>query len=372
MDPELQKNLKILVKMAIMVLSLMAIYLLFAYVFPIVGKVLSYIPVLFLPFIIALALAIIIEPVVVFFETRLHFRRNWSVVFSLLLSVGGFIYLISLAISQIVRELSGLYPLMLSYSDQIISRIVSALSDFRLLYLNLNLSPELQQALQQNLQQVSQILQNIANNSLKTLVQIFTALPGAFILIIIATVATFFIIKDRALLRTFVLQIIPGSARSQSRDVFAELFRALIGFFKAYSILISITAVITIIALKILGINYIFTIGIMVGLLDILPVLGPGTLFVPWIIWEFIAGETRLAVSLLVIYIIISVVRQFLEPKIIGDNIGLHPLATLISLYVGLKLGGVMGMIAGPVLVIIFMACYRAGIFDGINWRKNH
>lgn len=371
MDPELQKNLKLLVKMAILVLTLVTVYLLFIYVFPIVGKILGYIPVLFLPFIIALALAVIIEPVVVFFETRIRLKRSWSVVLSLLLVVGGVIYIVSLAISQIVRELSGLYPLMLSYSDQVISRFIAALADFRLLYLQLNLPPELQQALQSNLQQASLLLQNTANNSLKSLVDIFTALPGAFILIMIATVATFFIIKDRALLRTFVLQIIPGSARSQSRDVFAELFKALIGFLKAYSILISITALITIVALSILGFKYVFTIGIVVGLLDILPVLGPGTFFVPWIIWEFIAGNTGRAISLLVLYIVISVVRQFLEPKIVGDNIGLHPLATLISLYVGLQLGGVMGMIMGPVLVVIFMACYRAGIFEGLSWRKD-
>ncbi|WP_276661315.1 AI-2E family transporter, partial [Syntrophomonas wolfei] len=61
---------------------------------------------------------------------------------------------------------------------------------------------------------------------------------------------------------------------------------------------------------------------------------------------------------------------QFLEPKIVGDNIGLHPLATLISLYAGLQLGGLTGMIMGPVLLVIFIASYRAGLFDSLNWRK--
>lgn len=371
MDPELQKSIKLLVKMAIIVLSLVTIYLLFAYVFPILGKTLAYIPVLFLPFIIAVALAVVVEPIVVFFETKLRMRRSLAVACSLIISVGGFIYLISLAITQIVKELSRLYPLMLSYSDQVITKSVATIADFRLFYLQLDLAPELEKALEDSLQKVSDVLQTIANDSLKYFIDIFSALPGAFILIIIAMVATFFIIKDRALLRTFVLQIIPGSARSQSRDVFAELFRALVGFLKAYSILISITATITIIGLKILGVNYIFTIGIVVGILDILPILGPGTLFIPWILWELIIGDTGFAISLLILYAVISVVRQFLEPKIIGDNIGLHPLATLISLYVGLQLGGIAGMIAGPVLVVIFIACYRAGVFDKFNWRKS-
>ena len=103
-----------------------------------------------------------------------------------------------------------------------------------------------------------------------------------------------------------------------------------------------------------------------------MPVLGPGLVFVPWIIWEFISGHTGLGVSLLVVYTVISVVRQILEPKIVGDSIGLHPLATLISLYVGLQLGGVVGMILGPVTVVIVIACYRAGLLDKYDWRKNH
>ena len=370
MDPELQKNLKLLVKMTVVVLTLVIIYLLLAYVFPVLGKLLVYILILFLPFIIAVALAVVIEPIVAFFENRLRMRRSLAVVCSLILAVGGLIYLLSLAIIKIVKELSGLYTLMLSYSDQVINQIMATIADFRLFYLSLDLAPQLQKNLEDNLQSVSDVLQSAASALIKYLVDVIAALPGAFVVILIAMVATFFIIKDRALLRTFILQIIPGSARSQSRDVIAELFRALIGFLKAYGILISITAIIVIIGLKIIGVEYAFTIGIVTGLMEILPILGTGAIFVPWVIWELITGNTQLAVGLLILYTIISVTRQFLEPKIVGDNIGIHPLVTLIALYVGLKIAGVMGMIAVPVLVVIFMACYRAGVFDRFNWRK--
>jgi predicted PurR-regulated permease PerM len=125
------------------------------------------------------------------------------------------------------------------------------------------------------------------------------------------------------------------------------------------------------VSLKILGVKYVLTISLLVGLADILPVLGPGAVFLPWIVWQFINGRTGMGISLLAVYIIISVVRQFLEPKIVGDNIGLHPLTTLISLYVGLQLGGAVGLILGPVTVVIFIACYRAGVFDRFDWRKN-
>ncbi|NLB89403.1 MAG: sporulation integral membrane protein YtvI, partial [Syntrophomonadaceae bacterium] len=314
--------------------------------------------------------AIIIEPAVVFFETKLKLRRSWSVAISLVLVVGGLIYLISLLITKIIQEMTRMYPQLLKYSDGIIQKLVETISDFRVLYLNLNLPLEVQLAIQENLQNAVLVLRQFMEGSVNSLAKLLTALPNMFIFIMIATVATFFIIKDRALLKTFILQFIPGTARSKTRKVIADLFQSFIGFIKAYGILVTITAIITMIGLKIIGVQYVLTIGIVVGLLDILPILGPGTLFIPWILWEIISGNTGLAISLLVLYAIISVVRQFLEPKIVGDNIGLHPLATLFSLYVGLRLGGIIGMFMGPILIVIIMASYRAGVFEGINWRK--
>ncbi len=371
MDPELRRYLKTMVKLAIIVLALIVVYLLFSFIFPMLGNVLSLIPVLFLPFIVAILLAVISEPIVNVFEERLKLKRSWSVGVTLALLVGGFISFISLIIMQITAEVSAFYPKVISQSDAVINRFVTAISEVKLFYLQLNLPVEIQDTLQNSLERGIRILSGFMDSSINILVNVLTMLPGLFIFLMIATVATFFIIKDRALIRNFVLQFIPRNARNKTRDIVGELFKAFTGFVKAYSILISITAIITMIALQLMGIDYVLTIGIFVGLLDILPVLGPGAFFVPWILFEFFAGDPGRGMGLLIIYIIISTVRQFLEPKIIGDNIGLHPLATLISLYVGLKLGGVMGMVLGPVTVVIIIASYKAGVFEGLNWRKD-
>ena len=371
MDPELQKNIKILTRMAILVMVLLAIYLLFTYVFPLIGKVLAYLPVLFLPFILAVLFAIIIEPVVSYVERKINLKRTWAVFISLITVVGGFFYLLFLMISVITKELSRLYPLVVRYSDQIISQFVLSITNLELFYLQLNLPSQVEITIQENMGKAFQALQTVMDNSINFLVQALTMLPSALIFLIIATVATFFISKDRQALVDFFINLLPGRAQPKTMRVIGELMRALVGFLKAYSILITITAIITIVSLKVLQMDYILTIGIIVGICDILPILGPGTVFVPWIIWQIVTGNTRLAISLAIVYILISVVRQFLEPKIVGDNIGLHPLATLISLYVGLQLGGVIGMIMGPVLVVIVMACYRVGVFNEAGWRKD-
>lgn len=371
MDPELQKYIKLLVRLATLVLALVGLYLLFVYLLPILGRMLAFLPVLFLPFILALVLAVLIEPVVIFFEVRLHLGRSIAVVISLLLVVGGLILLLTLAVSKMVNELSGLYPLIGSYSDQVVGRFLEVIGNLKVTYIQMHLPPELQTTIQSNLEKGITLLQNVLSGSINALVQAFSFLPGAAVFLMIAMVSTFFMVKDRALLRTVVLMKLPVQARSKTRNVVAELFKALVGFVRAYSILISITGILTMIGLRILGCQYALTLGIAAGLFDILPVLGPGTIFIPWIAWNFICGKTGAGISLLLLYVFISAVRQFLEPKIVGDNIGLHPLATLVSLYVGLQLGGFYGMILGPILVVIFMACYRVGIFDSIHWRKD-
>lgn len=370
MDPELQGSFKKLVNITIFVMVLIAVYFLFKWVFPILGMVLAKIPILLLPFILALLLAIVIEPVVMWFENVFHLRRNWSVLLSLILVLGGFILIINLIISIIINEMSALYKSMMGSSDQVMSQILGSLADLRLFFMQMNIPEQLQNGVQAALQKGMLSAQDIVSDAINGLLQVFTALPTVFIFLIIATVATYFMVKDRAEIRSAVLGILPRSAQTQTRNVFQELAHALTGFLKAYTILISITAIITLVSLRILGVKYVLMIAIVVGLADILPVLGPGTIFIPWIIWEFISGRTGMGVSLLIVYIIISAVRQFLEPKIVGDNIGLHPLLTLISLYVGLQLGGIIGMILGPITVVIIIACYRAGVFEGIDWRK--
>lgn len=370
LDPEMQKYLKILIKLSILVMGFLALYLLLMYLLPWLGKALAVLPILFLPFILAAILAVLIEPIVNFFEIRLRIQRGLAVVFSLLLVVGGLSVFLFLLITEIARELSGLHPLLTSYSGQITERLVNTVSHLKLLYIQMNLPAAMQTAIQNNLEKIMLLLQNLLNLSINITIKALAMLPSAAVFVLISTVGTFFIVKDRAILRGFLLKVLPAQARTKTRNVFAELFKALTGFIKAYSILISITGVLTMIGLRLMGVEYALTLGIMTGLFDILPILGPGTIFIPWIIWEFAIGRTQMGVGLLLLYVILSVVRQFLEPKIVGDNLGLHPLATLVSLYVGLQLGGFTGMILGPVSVVVIMACYRVGIFDGFNWRK--
>jgi len=202
------------------------------------------------------------------------------------------------------------------------------------------------------------------------LVGIVINLPQMFIFMLIVAIATFFLAKDWPAIRLKVLSMVPKNQKTKASFLFNDLTRTFVGFLKAQATLVSITALWFIVGLKVLGIDYALTIGLIAGLLDILPVLGPGAIMVPWLIWELVIGNTKLGIGILVIYLLASAVRQLLEPRILGNNIGLHPLLTLLSLYVGLQLAGVVGMILGPILVVLVMSMYKAGVFNDIKWFK--
>jgi sporulation integral membrane protein YtvI len=370
LDNEIKKNLQLLLKISSIVIAMFGLYLLLVYIFPILGRVLAYIPNLFLPFIFAILIAILVEPVVNFFEKRLHFKRVLAVLTSLLLVIGGFVYIVSMLVSVIIKQLTTIYWATQSDADAMIPELISKITEVRLFFLRLDLPVQMQNTMQSSIQQAIVWGQHLISSIINSLVSFATMLPGLMIFLMIATVATFFIIKDRALIRSFILHIIPPAMRDSSQNILGRLIKAFVGFVKAYSILISITFILTLVAMKILDVQYALTLALIIAIADILPVLGPGTIYIPWITWEFISGQIGMGLALLVVYVIISAVRQFLEPKIVGDNIGLHPLVTLMSLYVGLKLGGVVGMIMGPVCVVIFIAIYRTGILDRFDWRN--
>ena len=242
MDPELLKYTKTFIKLGIAVLVLVIIYLFMSVVAPALIAVLARLPEVFLPFIIAVLLAVLIEPLVVFFEVKLKFNRALATSASLLLVVGAFIYLVSLVVSVVISEITRLFPLLANYSDQVAAQIIDAVSNFQWFYVQLNLPPAAQAAIENNLQKGVDVLSGLMNSTIDGLTQLLLILPGLLVFMIITTVATYFIINDRSVIRTFILSSLPGSFRSQTNNVVTQLFQALTGFAKAYSILITITA----------------------------------------------------------------------------------------------------------------------------------
>ncbi|MDD3185824.1 MAG: AI-2E family transporter [Anaerostipes sp.] len=112
------------------------------------------------------------------------------------------------------------------------------------------------------------------------------------------------------------------------------------------------------------GFKYRFILALLVSVVDIFPILGTGTVLIPWALFQLVTGEVRSAVILVAIYIVCLIVKQILQPKMMGDRMGISPLATIFLIYVGLKLGGLGGMLLALIVGIFVYNLYKLGIFD--------
>ena len=161
--------------------------------------------------------------------------------------------------------------------------------------------------------------------------------------------------------------MLPNKATYNLKNVLHELEKALFGFIRAQLTLISITALIVLVGLLILRVKYAITVSLIIGFVDLLPYLGTGLVFVPWIIYALIVGNFSLALGLGILYTVVIVQRQFMEPKILSSSIGLDPLATLVSIFIGFKLIGFLGFILGPVVLVILRTLYKLHILQDLK-----
>jgi sporulation integral membrane protein YtvI len=142
-----------------------------------------------------------------------------------------------------------------------------------------------------------------------------------------------------------------------------NVFRGIGAYLKAQGKLISITFMLIFITLLVLGVNNAFAIALLAGIFDVLPLLGVNTLFIPWIAYLFITGETNLAIWLTVLLLVVSLTRQFLEPRITGQTVGVSAFTMLAFMMISLSLFGVAGLILAPILMILLKALYDQGYF---------
>ena len=140
--------------------------------------------------------------------------------------------------------------------------------------------------------------------------------------------------------------------------------RAIGGYFKAHFQIMIVIFFITVIPFAFMGISYSGLLAAVIAIVDFLPFFGAGTVLVPWAVYRLVSGSYSYAAVLFVLYIIVLIVRQLLEPKLIGDNIGVSPFETLVFMLIGYRLGGMLGLIVGIPAGMILVECYREGMFD--------
>lgn len=313
----------------------------------------------FMPFLIALIIANSIEPLIKKISQKTGLVRKKSAVIALVLVFGiligiivGFSVLAVSEISDLLKNFGGL-------GNEVFKQIGQISNMLRLE--NVDVSNDVKVLVVDATDGLVSHALDYFRNFLIGALNLITQIPAFVIYLVITILATYFICTSRIALLDELEQKVPKRWVRKISRYFNTTLSALGKYVKAELILIFISFVLVLIGLyvfKFLGmdIKSPFLIALGIGFVDLLPILGSGTVMAPWGIIEIITGNTVLGVAILGLLIFISLVRQFLEPKVVSTNLGVNPLYTLIAMYVGFKVYGVIGLIVGPIVLVVLMS----------------
>jgi len=208
---------------------------------------------------------------------------------------------------------------------------------------------------------------NFSVNIVSWATSVGTKLPGAMLAAVICVIATIFTTADYTRVVGKMMQLLPLKARHAVQTA-KKAFLVIVGrYLKSYMLILLITFSEIFIGLMIIGFKNAAIIALAIAVFDILPIVGSGMVLLPWTIVTFIQGNTGAGIGLAVLYVIVIVVRQVIEPKIVGKQVGLHPLLTLLCMWLGLKLFGGIGMFILPISLLIILDLKASGL---INFKK--
>jgi sporulation integral membrane protein YtvI len=329
------------------------------------------------PFLIALVIALMIHRPVTYLTKTLKIPRWLSVTIALLLLMLISVGVVTLVVTETVVEIGELAKRLPGFASELSEYLQRTISQDFLLgvynqiqwfynQLDQDYQEKIGNTVGSGITSVTNAGQDLIVNFLNGLKNLLVSLPNMATVSVISLMGAFFISKDFFLWEARFRRILPKGVNRRLDQIFLDLRAALFGFLKAQLTLISLTAAIVIIGLLILRVEYAITIGLITGLVDLLPYLGTGAVFIPWIVYLFFKGNYTLVIGLSILYAVVLIFRQIIEPKVVAENVGLDPLLTLVALFVGLQLFGFLGLIIGPVALVMINALVKADVFSDV------
>ena len=325
--------------------------------------------VFYMPFLIAFIISLIIEPTIKFIMKKTKLSRKTSsiiifiVVFTIL--VGSLIWGITTLISEATNLMQGIND----YFDKAYIHLQNLVNKFD--FNKINLSNEVRDIIQNSTSDFLGTISNWIKNFLNNVINFITSVPTIVIYFVITILSLYFICTDKIYILDQMEHHLPKKWVKKIGIHLREIIKVLGNFLKAEVILILISFVISLVGLYILkfinfNIQYPLLMALAIGFVDALPILGSGTVMIPWGIISALNGDLRLGIAIIVLWIIMSIVRQIIEPRIVSKQIGIHPIFTLIAMYTGFKFLGVIGMIIGPIVLIVLKNIFATFIDNGV------
>ena len=323
---------------------------------------------LFAPFLFALIVAMILNPAVQWLQRGLGWSRQFSSLLILILLFGlvgtGLFYLFYAAGREVVdlaQNWNKLFPAVQSAMEQLDSLFYHFLS-----ILPTELTAMVQDGIQALLAWLNETIPGVMTKVIQTMGGKFANMPAFLVAVLMFLLGIYFLTADYPYLRTKVIQLMDEDLLRFLGQVRTTALGAFGGYLKAQILLSTGVFFIILAGFTLTGQSYGLLLALGLSILDFIPLVGAGTVMIPWAVIMLILDDYETATVLFVIWGIISIFRRFAEPKFVGDQTGLSPILSLISIYVGMKLFGVFGMVFGPIFVLVTINLVGMGIFKGV------
>lgn len=323
-----------------------------------------------MPLIVAWIVAMIANPIIRFLEKRIKIMRKHGsalviilVLAALIAAFYGLAVLVASQFSSWVTELPEVY-------DSVTQNLQHL---FRLLHQKYNIVPadvklvfdQRENMLDSYIQKaIDGLLKMVKSGSLSKVSSLASSLMDFLVYAILTILASYFMTVEKDHFTKLLQEKTPAGVQRIWDKIKKIFIRAIGGYFKAHFQIMIVIFFITVIPFAFMGISYSGLLAVVIAIVDFLPFFGAGTVLVPWAVYRLVTGSYTYAAILFVIYVVVLIVRQALEPKLIGDNIGTSPFETLVFMLVGYRLAGMLGLIVGIPVGMILMECYREGMFD--------
>ena len=334
------------------------------------GIFLSYkLAMFYIPFIIAMIIAACVEPIIKIFMKYAKMKRKLASIISLILVVVIIGSLLALGISKIITEATSLLANMNEYFDNVYEWGLGIVRDVQ--EGNIQIPEELAEGLKNSFTGIIDGVKNIAINLLTGVVNIISSVPNMITYGFITILAIIFICFDKEYIPNTIKSQIPTKWFEKIKQIINEMCSVSVKYIKAESKLSFICFIWVLIALNFINligikVEYLLIMTVFIGIVDLLPLFGAGAVMLPWAGYSLLTGNISLAISIVVIWIVWAVIKQLIEPKMVSQEMGMHPIFTLVGMYTGFKLMGVLGLILGPIILIIIKNIFSELINKGV------
>ncbi len=334
----------------------------FAIIIGIVYIALKYALGLFMPFIVGLIVASLLKPAIKILSDKLQIPKKIVALVLVLLfysAAGSLLFWIGIRVFTLLKE--GIVRLPEIYSTTVEPSIFHLFESVKEIIARLD--PSMVQAVESMATSLSQslgtIVSDISSRVIVVISSIVSYMPGLFLAIIFSIISSLFISMDYSTITGYLIGLLSPKHQDLLFEVRSFTSGIIVKYAKAFATLMFITFVELSLGLSILRVEGAIGIAALIAVIDIMPVLGTGGVLIPWAIIALIRGQTPFAIGLIILYVIVTVIRNILEPKIVGEQIGLHPVVMLMCIYVGVKLLGFIGLFLLPFTIIIAKHLYE-------------